>query len=777
MHRWLMCMAICLHANIYTAGAQQCNYTIELSVVEKHNFAPVYPAMVYVEQTGRAYDTDEQGHVQIDSICAGAYTIHIETAGHEHLVEQVSVSGNASLRFKVSLLEHELAEVHVTEDRNRSIQQAKESLDKQDLNVASGKTIGEMLQAVNGVSTLGNGATIVKPVIHGLHSNRILMLNNGIRQEDQQWGGEHAPNIDPFLANNITVIKGAAGVRYGTDAMGGVVLVEPSPLRSNPGWGGEINLAGFSNNRMGVGSAMLEHAFKKIPGLAFRLQGTYKKGGNYRVPGHWVANTGLEETNFSAAVAYRRLHYGAELFFSHFDTELGLYKGSHTGNAQDLLNAINSPVPLVPAEFTYSIERPRQHVEHSLAKARLYADTRAGVFNLVYGYQRNYRQEYDVVRIERGNAQLNLTLNTQTLNLNFDHKKIRKIEGQIGLDGISQQNFLGHGDRIFIPNYRMLGGAAYLIERYKAKNYSIEAGLRYDNRYYDVYNPEGRNQQVVNYKFYFNNLSGTLGFRQHLNDNWDWMLTLGRAWRAPQASEMFSAGLHQGAARVELGNKTLKPESSWNLNAETKYSGKKIAAELSVYAQHISNYIYLAPGGDLLTIRGYFQVFNYTQTDALLSGADASLAYQWNNSLQSSLKASVLYARDISNKDWLILMPPNRFTLGTKYTRGLSKTLQNCFIGFDARYVAEQKRIPANFDSIDYPRPPAAYFLLDASVGTTLTFSRQEVNLSLSVDNILNTKYRDYLDAFRYFIDQPGRNLVLRINVPLQFKQLKNQVK
>jgi iron complex outermembrane receptor protein len=762
--------------HIYTAHAQNCNNTVRVSVVETHNFAPVYPAVLFIEETKRAYEVDEQGNVKIDSLCPGAYTFHIETAGHEHMLEHVNITGSTSLRFKVSLLEHNLAEVQITEERNKTILQNKEALDKDKLNASTGKTLGSMLTQINGVSTLGNGATIAKPVIHGMHSNRILMLNNGIRQEDQQWGGEHAPNIDPFLANKITVIKGAAGVRYGTDAIGGVVLVEPPALVSVPGdMKGEVNLAAFSNNRMGVGSAMIEHAFKKAPGLAFRLQGTFKQGGNYRIPGYWVANTGVKETNYSATLGYRKLHYGAELFFSSFDTDLGLYRGSHTGNQKDLLNAINSDVPLVPADFTYDIKRPHQHVEHTLGKARLYADTRVGLFNLTYAYQKNFRREYDVVRVDKGNAQLNLTLATQTLNLNLDHKKIKGIEGQLGIDGISQQNYLGKGDRIFIPNYRSFGGGAYLIERYKAKSYSIEAGLRYDNRFYDVYNPEGAHQQIVNYKFDFSSVSGTLGFNQQLTDKWSWSATLGRAWRAPQASEMFSAGLHQGAARIEIGNKTLQPETSWNLNLETKYAAKKWLAELSVYSQYINNYIYLEPGTDILTIRGYYKRFNYKQTDALLSGTDATVTYQFPNNLQSTAKASLLYARDLTAKDWLILMPPNRFSLGAKYTHSVSKTLQDCYISLDARYVTQQKRIPANFDAIDYPRPPQEYFLLDASLGTTLNINKQPINISLSVDNMLNVKYRDYLDAFRYFIDQPGRNVVLRLNIPFQI--LRNQTK
>ncbi|MDV3166631.1 MAG: TonB-dependent receptor, partial ['Waltheria sp.' little leaf phytoplasma] len=480
------------------------------------------------------------------------------------------------------------------------------------------KTIGDLLQAVNGVTLLSNGGTVSKPVIHGLHSNRILMVNNGIRQEDQQWGSEHAPNIDPFLASRITVIKGAAGVRYGTDAIGGVVLVEPAPLRTS-GWGGEVNLAGFSNNRMGVAEAMIEHGLKQVPGLAFRLQGTLKQGGNYRIPGYYVANTGVKESDYSAAIAYRRPHQSIELFYSHFNTDLGIYRGSHTGSKDDLLQAIKSDTPLVSAGFTYNIGRPRQHVAHDLAKLKLNAENQLGKWSLVYAFQHNFRQEYDVMRKDDGKAQLNLTLNTQTLNLNLDHVTWKGLTGEIGVDGIFQTNRFPAGDRLFIPWYNTAGGGLYLIERWKRNSWTVEGGLRYDYRWYNVWNNEGNNQAVVEYQYAYNSLSGTLGVSKAVTSRLNLSATLSNAWRAPQANELFSAGLHQEAARIELGNKDLLPERSYGLNLEGKWQATpKLSAELSLYSQYIRNYIYLEPGADLLTIRGYFKTFHYRQTNAWL---------------------------------------------------------------------------------------------------------------------------------------------------------------
>jgi iron complex outermembrane receptor protein len=770
MYRWLLGMVLCLQWHL--ANAQECRYTIKISVVETHNFSPVYPAVIYIEALNRSFETGPDGNIVVDSVCAGNYIVRFHAMGYHEKVDSFVVNGNEKVRMKVVLEDHMLKQVEVRGEQLPTVQQAKERMNAGQLSANSGKTLGDLLQAVNGVSTLSNGATIVKPVIHGLHSNRIVMVNNGIRQEDQQWGGEHAPNIDPFLANNITVIKGAAGVKYGTDAIGGVVLVEPAHLRKEPGWEGEVNLAGFSNNRMGVASAMAEHNFRKIPALSFRLQGTYKQGGNYRIPGYWAANTGVAETNYSTTVGYRKLHWGTELFYSHFNTDIGIYRGSHTGNQADLINAINSDTPLVHANFTYDLQRPRQDVVHDLVKARTYIDSRWGMWNFVYGYQHNFRQEYDVLRTASARAQLNLTLNTQTFNINLDHKPVKGIAGQVGMDGSYQDNFFRDGDRLFIPTYTSLATAGYLIERYKKDKWMFEGGLRYDYRWYGVYNPEGSNQQIVYYEFDYQNLSGTLGLKQQLKPNWDWSLTLANAWRAPQASELFSAGLHHGAARVELGNKYLLPEKSYSLGLETNYVLRdKLKTTISLYSQYIADYIYLEPGPALLTIRGYFKTFNYKQTNAWLNGSDISLHYQWNNYLESSIKGSFLRARDYKKNDWLILMPADRLMFNSKYTRTLSKTLRECYIGVDLKYVFEQTRIPANFDSIDYPRPPKEYFLLDASIGTCLQITeKQPLYISISATNILNSKYRDYLDVFRYFINQPGINVVLRIRMPLEFK-------
>lgn len=135
-------------------------------------------------------------------------------------------------------------------------------------------TLAQSLSRINGVTMLQTGNNISKPVIHGLHSNRILTINNGVRQEGQQWGNEHAPEIDPFVANKLTVIKGVDELKYGSDAIGGVVIVEPRALRRTAGYNFELNSLFFSNNSQYVVSGIFEQQLKSLPALTYRVQGT-----------------------------------------------------------------------------------------------------------------------------------------------------------------------------------------------------------------------------------------------------------------------------------------------------------------------------------------------------------------------------------------------------------------------------------------------------------------------------------------------------------------------
>jgi iron complex outermembrane recepter protein len=300
-----------------------CHFQLRGVVKDEDTQSPIPFASVMVKEIATGTTTDENGRFIIPNLCRQTYTLeisHIECKKH---AEQLVIEDNTEGVFFLSHDEKLLKSVEVRDKRVAlEATQSNASITGEDLRAAQGQLLADVLKTMAGVNTLNTGSNISKPVIQGLHSDRVLILNNGVRQEGQQWGLDHAPEIDPFIADKITVIKGAAGVRYGVGAIGGVILVEPRPLRDTLGMGGKISLVGFSNGRQGVVSSMLEG---KLPsGLAWRVQGTTKRGGTQHTPQYNLQNTGVEEINGSLMLGYRLNKTRFELFYAHFYSKIAI---------------------------------------------------------------------------------------------------------------------------------------------------------------------------------------------------------------------------------------------------------------------------------------------------------------------------------------------------------------------------------------------------------------------------------------------------------------------
>jgi len=238
-----------------------CSISFSGKVFDAESKAILPFANVYVQELNRGSVADRSGSFSIDSICAGNYTVVCSFVGYQSITYSATVQTNVtydfSLRTEVTSL-HEIEVVGKKEEEQALVSQSKTDIKGEDLIKVRGATLGESLTSVPGVYTLQSGPSIFKPVIHGLHSNRILIFNNGVRQEGQQWGSEHAPEIDPFIATKLSVIKGASSIRYGSDAIAGVILVEPASFPDTPGVSGEFNSVAASNNRMGVVSGIVQ---------------------------------------------------------------------------------------------------------------------------------------------------------------------------------------------------------------------------------------------------------------------------------------------------------------------------------------------------------------------------------------------------------------------------------------------------------------------------------------------------------------------------------------
>ncbi len=753
-----------------TLYAQSCNITITGHVEDADTKDKLVAATVLIEETGKQIVTDSKADFIFNNLCAGSYSIRITHIGCDTVIKKITLTKD--YHFDVVMPHQRGVLGIVTVESQKGIVNTgfKKEITGRILEETKGGTLAEALSKINGVTILQTGSTISKPVIHGLHSNRILTINNGVRQEGQQWGNEHAPEIDPFIADKLTVIKGVDELKYGSDAIGGVILVEPKPLRNKVGYSAEINTAYFTNNKQYVVSAVFEQQLKKLPSFTYRLQGTFKKGANATTANYRLNNTGSEEKNFSATAGWKKSVFNTELFYSHFETEVGIFIGAHIGNLTDLQNAIAAPKPndVFLGQNTYTIARPKQDVVHDLIKSKTVFFVKEHKFSLLLAGQFNRRKEFDIVRSSTNKtAQLDLNIKTYTQDFSWEHPKKHGFSGTAGLALMQQTN--NYSGRYFIPNYVAYTFGGYYIEKWTKHEWDVQAGIRYDNKTINTTRLKFNND-TINYDFNFSTVASSINVGYKINDSWKANANISLASRAPHVNELLSDGIHHGTATYENGDIALKPEQSVHFTSGINYQNKErtFLIDALLYVNSIDNFIYQQPFPDnpVLTIAGAFPLLKYTQTNAILSGIDLSGMVKITSVLELNSKFSYLHARNKKINDWLILMPANRFNNELLYNFKDGKKITKTYLSVEMVNVLQQKKVPSDKNGKqDYKEPPAGYNLINLNASATYTLRKTPITLGLGVRNLFNTAYRDYLNSMRYFADEMGRNISIRLKI------------
>jgi iron complex outermembrane recepter protein len=751
--------------------SQNCQLRLSGHVEDADTKDKLLSATVLIVELGKQIITDEKGDFIFDNLCAGKYTLQISHIDCQTLKQSINLDRNRHFDLFLPHAKNTLGEAVVIARTETTGAGFKKELAGRELQATRGLIISEALSKINGVTMLQTGSTISKPVIHGLHSSRILTIVNGVRQEGQQWGNEHAPEIDPFIADKLTVIKGVEELRYGSDAIGGVILVQPKPLQNRPGWQGEINTVYFTNNRQYVASGVFEQQLKSFPAFTYRLQGTYKRGANAATPGYRLNNTGSEEKNFSVTAGYTKEHFNTELFYSRFATKVGIFEGSHIGNLTDLQTAIDSdrPDPVFLGKDSYEIGRPSQDVTHQILKSRTQYTKNGHRFVLQLAGQFNQRKEYDIVR-DSDKAQMNLSISTFTEDLSWEHPVQHNFSGVIGISAMQQDN--AYAGRYFIPNYQSQTFGGYAIERWQKHKWEVQAGIRYDNKAIATNRLLQNGSSFDEYDFNFSTwaASANVGFKP--GERWKLNATFSHSMRAPHVNELLGNGLHHGTATYEEGDLNLSAERALNVGATFAYHNHEhtISAEIHFYSNNIDDFIYRqpVPGEPVLTIAGAFPRIEYRQADAVLNGMDASVVIKPAKQIEWSSRLAILRAKNKDLDDWLILMPADRVGSELAYLPGDGKFFTKNSLSFEAAHVFEQTRVPDEKNGkFDYKAPPGAYTLLNFQAASTLLIKKFPLTLAVGVRNIFNTAYRDYLNSLRYFTDEMGRNISFRVTIPI----------
>jgi iron complex outermembrane receptor protein len=330
----------------------------------------------------------------------------------------------------------------------------------------------------------------------------------------------------------------------------------------------------------------------------------------------------------------------------------------------------------------------------------------------------------------------------------------------------SNLNTPGTGIRPLVPNYWVTAVGAFAIWKYSATRWDTEAGIRYDLRHMEVRRFD-RNNVLQRTERLFHNASATVGAAYYINEKLTLRSQIASAWRPPAPNELYSEGLHHGAAALEFGSDSLQSEQSWKWTNSLSLKTDNISLEISGFAQYIGNYIYLAPQAEMqLTIRGAFPVFHFEQTNAQLAGTDFTLRWQPSAAWETLLKGSMVRARDLSNGAFLPWIPPDQASATLRRNFGLPSEgrWKGAYASLTCLFVAQQWRTEAERD---FAPPPKGYALLNFDSGIRYEHGKQALYIGFSVHNLANLAYRDYMNRFRYFADEQGRNFQLYLKYSL----------
>ena len=776
--------------------AQDNTSAFEGTVYDAESKLPLIGAIISVAgKDSPIVSTDQKGRFSIPHSGERQKDIKVNYLGFKPLVLTLKAGEKAVIFLEMD--EKSLGTVEVLGDRIRSEGTKSlsiESIDRETIRRNQTASLGTLLGNIQGVTFASFGSNIQLPIIHGLYGNRILILNNGFKHGFQNWGSDHAPEIDIQSAESISVIKGAAAVRFGPDALGGAVVTESHSMPFNSRLSGSA-VAGFQTNGRGFNTGLnLSEGYENF---SWHLGGNINIVGDRHAPDYMLTNTGAREFSaFGGAKFKIRENLIAKANYSFMHQNLGILRASIGSSGAALIRNFEAERPVIIRDFSYDINEPNQFVGHHLASLKLDwnidADNHVG---FRYAFQSNGRQEFDV----RRNADLpiiDLNLTTQDIQADYSHKLSDRIQGIVGGQFLIQSNVNNPGTGItpFIPNYESFRTSLFLVETLQHGNSEWELGVRYDYERNSVAGRE-RTQAPFSDNFSFSNFTAALGYVGQVNPSTTFRSNIGTGWRPPNMAELYSFGQHEARqlfgllryfedAEGNLQNDRVVPMAESGVEAEQSYKwvneleirGERGRFSTSVYANYIANFIFWRPIGVVGTLRGPMPTYIFDQANAFFTGLDFTYEWQHNRNWSSKIGGSYIWSQNVERNEPLINQPPININYELTFDKRNLGPFDRVQIALQPMYTFRQFQAPRevsirdiiegnvtiNLESeiFDFLAPPPGYFLLNG-------FAKAEkgnFGISLQVHNALNTRYRDYLNAMRFFADDLGRNIMFNVH-------------
>lgn len=641
-----------------------------------------------------------------------------------------------------------------------------------------------------GVNVLKTGPNISKPFIRGLGFNRVLTLYDGVRQEGQQWGGEHGLEIDNYNIERAEIIKGPASLVYGSDALAGVVSLFPFVPKETDGKivGRWISEYQSNNGLIGNGVRISSGGNHWL----WVVRGAYRIAKNYTnaIDGR-VFNTGFQEKNISALLGYKSTSGFSHLNASLYDNLQGIPDGSRDsltrkftkqvleGNGDDIKNR-----PVVSNEElnSYTLNPLHQRIQHY----RLYANNHyhfdAGDVNVLIAFTQNIRREFNhPTAVEQAGTYLRL--NTLNYNVRYNLRQIAHLETSVGVNGMFQDNKIKDATNFPVPDYHLTDFGAFGVTTWQKENWTIVGGARFDARTIHTYSfysrrdlqtgfdkqvfgtdTIGATMQFSSLHQSFRGLSLSLGSTYKFNDIFNIKVNFSRGYRAPSISEIASNGLDAGAHILYIGNPDFVPEFSWQEDLGLFAEFAQLSASLSLFNKNIQHYIYLnqltnAQGLPVTDAQGN-KTFQYQQSSAQLYGLEATLAWKpnsirglsFNNQLALcyGFNRNSLFDHKKTLGEYLPFIPPPRWVSNlTQEFEIHSKKFSGIHVSAEMDFNAPQNRYLALYYT---ETPTAGYTVFNIAAGATIRQTQKSNwQVQLQVNNVFDAVYQSNMSRLKYF--------------------------
>lgn len=780
----LVCCVWLMSTNLYA------QYTLSGKVLDADTLS-LSGAYVMIHETNRVAMVSDQGTFQFQGLKPGTYHIHVTSVGY-HAVEQnvwiknQDVSLQIFLQPSVNQLHEVIVESSVLKNNQEESSLTTQHVNEGFINQQAGSTLMESLSNLAGVSNMNMGVGVSKPMIRGMYANRVIVTDNGIKQEGQQWAQDHGLEIDQHNIEEVEVVKGPASLAYGSDAMGGVVAVKHPKNMSEGEQKTRVSYLYRDNNNT---HGLTGYSKGNIKGLYYNARMTWLKYSDYRVPADSfryddynlpiynkrLKNTAGNELHYSFTAGFNRTWGYSHLTFSQYNQEVGVFSGAV---------GIPRAYQLTPDGSDDDIALPRQRVRHTKLISNSNILIGKNWLELDMGFQHNFRGEYSQPSahgasvLGLSDAGILLNLYTYSLNARYHVHSSEKRKSTVGLQASVMDNQIG-GWEFIIPAYQQQQGGLFFIQQWNLnKRWVVNGGLRLETAAQQI--------QSSTYAFYYqNNFIGNIVRNQAIHKQYinyalsagsSYMLSeymnvkfnAGKTYRIPTPIELGSNGPHHGAFRYEVGDENLKPEEGYQFDLAFVYERKRLEFSLSPYYNRFQNFIYLQPSGSFARVTiddqvypypSGSQVYTYQQGAVNHMGYEFSASYKLLSWLTLETTGDYVYMLNRDNQEFIPFTPPPRWIKGFRLEkRRRQKTLENIYFLCRHHDVYAQNRVARNEEAT------AGYALIDLGAGTRIRKGIWYFDVNLQVRNVLDEKYFNHLSRYRLInVPEQGRNVVLQV--------------